>query len=247
MKKFIPLILLGVGIIAAFTAFLLIRGKSKDEEKEVKEETVLLNIPISERPVVSLTPTSDGHYLKMKIEKIEFDPKSMDYELVYQVPGGVPQGVPGSVDVEGKNEFEAELLLGSESSGKFRYDEGVEEGTLTFRFRNEEGQLLAKFGTDFRLKTGTKTLISPDEVIKIELEESSDEYFVLMNTIGVPDGFSGSIGHGPYGIFSSSEEVLPGIVEADFTGISYWNGESWQDAEDQKASNIGIFIGIASE
>ena len=43
-----------------------------------------MDVALPERPVVSLTPTIDGHYLNLKIEKIVIDAKSLDYELLYK-------------------------------------------------------------------------------------------------------------------------------------------------------------------
>lgn len=242
MKKFLPLILLFLGIAVLGVVFFVVKGgKSKDDQSKPKEEVALIDLSIDERPVVSLTPTSDGHYLNMKVEKIGFNPFSLDYELVYQVPGGVQQGVPGSVTLSGLDEFEAELLLGSESSGKFRYDEGVEEGKLTLSFRNEDGQLLIRFTTEFHLQSGTDLITSPDGMFTYQLEEESDEYFVTMNTVGLPEDYSGSLKDGPYGVFSSSEDDLPGTISIEGQ-VYYWGGDSWESLENNESSDIGIFL-----
>lgn len=242
MKKFLPLILLFLGIAVLGIAFFVVKGGKKEEvDDSQKEEVAILDLSLEERPLVSLTPTSDGHYLNMKVEKIDFNPFSLDYELVYQVPGGVQQGVPGSVTLDGVDEFEAELLLGSESSGKFRYDEGVEEGKLTLSFRNEDGQLLIRYTTDFHLQSNTDLLTSPDGKFTYQLEEESDEYFVTMNTVGLPDNFSGTIKEGPYGIFSSSEDELPGTVN-DISQVYYWSGKGWESLENNESSNVGIYL-----
>lgn len=243
MKKFLPLILLFFGIVVLVVVFFVVKGgKSDDTEISPKEEVALLDLSIDEKPMVSLTPTSDGHYLNFKVEKVSFDPFSLDYELVYQVPGGVQQGVPGSVNLDGKDEFEAELLLGSESSGKFRYDEGVEEGSITLSFRNEDGRLLIRFSTDFHLQSSTDLLTSSDGKFTYELEEESDDYFVTMNTVGLPGDYSGSIKDGPYGIFSSSADEVPGTVDENMGQVSYWTGDDWEKLDSNKASDIGIFL-----
>jgi hypothetical protein len=248
MKKFLPLILLFLGVVVLLIVFFVVKGKDKEPETLPKEEVALLDLSLEERPVVSLTPTSDGHYLYMKVEKITFDAFSMDYELVYQVPGGVQQGVPGSVNLKGENEFEAELLLGSESSGKYRYDEGVEEGTLSLRFRDEEGQLLARFTTEFHLQAGTDVLTSIDGKFKYELEEESGEFFVTMSTIGHPDSTLGDISTEVYGVFSSDEEALLGKAIIESTNLIYRWPDNRFDLESinpgNKMRDIGIFAGV---
>ena len=247
LKKYLPLILLFAGILILVGAFLFVRGR-KDKEAEVpEEETALLDVPIGERPVVSLTPTSDGHYLNLKVEKVSFEAFNLEYLLLYDVPGGSPQGVPGTLLLNGQGELEAELLLGSESSGKFRYDEGVEKGAITLRFRNEEGQLLAKFESEFHLQTSTELLISPDAVFKYELAEENDEFFVTMSSVGLPDGFEGEVDSGPYGIFTSSEDEVSGTVDAGFDNVYLWDGKEWKQLTDNSASDVGIFLGSSIE
>ena len=122
MKKFLPIFLFLIGILAvAGVYFFVIKGK-KEQPPTTSEESALIEVPLGERPIVSLTPTSDGHFLNLKIEKILASAASLDYELLYPVAGGRVQGVPGSVPLTGQKEIERKLLLGSESSGKFRYN-----------------------------------------------------------------------------------------------------------------------------
>lgn len=241
MKKFIPLILLGVGIIVVVFTFLVVRG-SKVKEEPTNEETALFNVPLNERPVVSLTPSSDGHYLNLKVEKIVIEAKTLEYELLYKVPQGVLQGVPGSISLQGKDSFETELLLGSESSGKFRYDEGVEEGTLTIRFRNNDGKLITKFVSDFHMQSETGELTSIDGSFKYIPKVKSKDFFVTMVTIGIPDDKPGEISSGPYGVFSSSGKSLSGKVEIDSGSVYQFTSNKWTSLLDGESSDIGIFV-----
>ncbi|MEK7550169.1 MAG: hypothetical protein AAB535_00075 [Patescibacteria group bacterium] len=153
MKKYLPLILLGVGLFVVVGAFVFVKNSRNNGEEE--EETVK-EIPVGERPLVSLIPTSDGHWLKLMIEKIKVSgATSLDYELLYSLPDGRTQGVPGTVKLDG-NDVTRDLLLGSESSGKFRYDEGVTGGTITIRFRDSKGKLIGKLSTQFTLTSPKK-------------------------------------------------------------------------------------------
>lgn len=209
LKKFWPVVMLVIGLLVlGGVYFFVIRGGN---ELPVEEEEVVAEIPLDMRPVVSLTPTSDGHYLNLLIKGIKLEAYTLDYELLYQTGEGATQGVPGSIKLDGKDSFESELLLGSESSGKFRYDAGVSEGTLTLRFRNEKGKLLGKLSTGFHLMTGTSELASLDNDFSYTLDGDEDEYYVVMETFG-PYALA-------YGVFGS-------------VSVSGTPGEGWERVGD---------------
>jgi len=206
MKKYLPFIFLGVGVLVLVLVFMFIKGKKTTETTD--DGGTLIEVAFPDRPFASLTPTVDGHYINLKIEKIKV-PKavSMDYELLYSLPDGRAQGVPGTADLKDQTVFERKLLLGSESSGKFRYDEGVEEGSLTIRFRDSKGKLLAKFSTKFHLQSDVSELASIDESFVYKFDKKPKGiFFVTMETFGLPSSSNiASVTAGPYGIFSSTE------------------------------------------
>jgi hypothetical protein len=208
IKKYLPLILLGVGVLVLILVFVVIKNKKSAVVVEEDTDTIV-EVPFSQRPFANLTPTSDGHYINLKIDKITL-PKvaSLDYELLYELPDGRTQGVPGTIDLKGETSFERKLLLGSESSGKFRYDEGVNGGSLTIRLRGSNGKLLAKFSTKWHLQSTDQELTSIDQNFTYKLEKKpKGMYFVTMETFGLMDSTVTSVASGPYGIFSS--ETLP--------------------------------------
>lgn len=242
IKKFLPLILLLLGIVVVVGAyFFVIRSKKKGDITE--DETSLIEVSLSDRPITSLTPSDDGHWLTLLVEKITIDAASLDYELLYKLPDGRTQGVPGSITLKGEDEIERELLLGSESSGKFRYDEGVEKGTLTLRFRNEKGKLIAKFSTEFALLSGISELASVDNDFTVSLNRRSSEYFVVMETFGVPKVPTSDVASGPYGVFSSVATIM-GTVEISSGALYKWSGSDWSSVSGE-TSGIGIFIGLS--
>lgn len=217
MKKYLPIIV-GVLVILVVIVGIIVKGKgnaSNDEEDSS-------NVPVlseAEWPAISLTPTnkpgvpgSEGHWLNFKVEKINVaKAASMDYLLVYNTSDGGQQGVPGKVELTGGN-IERMLLLGSESSGKYRYDAGVEQGTMTITFRNEDGKMLGKLTTDFHLQTGVKELSSVDGLFKYTLDKiAKDVFFVTMKTFAEPETTS-VIWQNGYGVFASDEEEYSGVV-----------------------------------
>ena len=206
MKKYLPIILFVVGILIVVLVFVFIKNKKTDNVTD--DNGTLVELAFPDRSFASLTPTIDGHYINLKIEKIKV-PKavSMDYELLYSLPDGRAQGVPGTAELKDIIVFERKLLLGSESNGKFRYDEGVEEGNLTGRFRDSKGKLLAKFSTKFHLQSNEAELTSVDTNFTYTLDKKPKGiYFITMETFGLPASSSvSSVTSGPYAVFASAE------------------------------------------
>ncbi len=212
MKKFLPLILLAVGALVFIGALVMVKGKKNTTVTPADtDDEVVAEIPFVERPFTTLTPTSDGHWLTLNIGDIKVkNAASIDYELLYKTKTGTTQGVPGTIKLDGGKIEERKLLLGSESSGKFRYDEGVADGTLTFRFRSDRGKLVGKLTTDFHLQTGTTSLTSKDGKFIFTLGKAAKVYFLTMNTFGLPSTVNKTAKEGPYGVFSSDKTVYAG-------------------------------------
>jgi hypothetical protein len=243
MKKYLPLIIFVFGLIVLVCVYFFVIKPSKKEATKEEVSDVLIEVGLNDRPVTSLTPTADGHWLNLKIDKIKIEAASLDYELLYELPDGRTQGVPGTINLNSQKVIERKLLLGSESSGKFRYDEGVKEGTLTLRFRNDKGKMIARFTTKFRLLSSTRDLSSLDSNLTVALEKINKSFFVVMETFGLPDGFSGTVASGPYGLFSSSETALKGQVSMGSNVVYTYSGSSWVKAE--SSFEPGIFVGAS--
>ncbi|KKR62633.1 MAG: hypothetical protein UU02_C0043G0007, partial [Candidatus Woesebacteria bacterium GW2011_GWA1_40_43] len=146
---------------------------------------------------------SDGHWLNFKVEKINVSgAASMDYLMVYSTSDGGQQGVPGTVKLTDTS-IERMLLLGSESSGKFRYDAGVEQGTMTITFRDGNGKMIGKLTTDFHLQSGVTELTSVDGIFKYTLDKiAKNVYFVTMKTYKEPS-VAPVVWQNGYGVFAS--------------------------------------------
>lgn len=209
MKKFLPIAVIGIVILAGIVAF-AVKGKVGSTNTEKDDSANVPVLPESQWPAVSLTPTDNpsvsgslGHWLNFKIEKINVtNAVSVDYLMVYNTSDGGQQGVPGTVKLTG-GDIERKLLLGSESSGKFRYDAGVETGTMTITFRDAKGKSLGKLTTDFHLQSNITDLTSTDGVFKYQLDKlAKNVYFVTMKTFLKP-GTAPVIWQNGYGVFAS--------------------------------------------
>lgn len=237
MKKILPIIIIFLGIGIAVGIFLFVKSKSSIDEVPDTEDTIPV-IAIEKRPVLSLRPSEDGHWLKLKIEKISIDAATMDYELTYKVLDGRTQGVPGTVKLTTKADIEKDLLLGSESSGKYRYDEGVDQGKIVLRFRDTQGKLLAKFETEFTFQSNVDQITTLSGNYKFD-KLGKGVFYVTMDSVGFPGEFSGKV-EKAFGIFSSSTEGNSGTFGLD--NIHFFNGEKWIELNENKSSDIGFFI-----
>ena len=207
-KKYLPLILLAVGLLLVGGVFFFMNNRKVSDLP--RNEEGLMEVPFEKRPAVSLIPKEDGHYLKLRVERFEvaeFD--SMDYLLLYNTKDEVTQGVPGSEKVKGTDIFEADLLLGSESSGNFRYDEGVETGSIEISFRDSDGELVAKFDSDFHMQKGTDDeLTSVDGSFSKSFGDLPDDVnFVTMELIGDLKNHKAFHKEGDYVVFSSDPNI----------------------------------------
>lgn len=252
LKKFIPVVLLLAGVLVLVFAFLVVKKpKPAVEEEEVGdgEEEALMQLPLEKLPVVSLTPSADGHYLKLRIDKMGVEgAETLDFELLYEVPGDrPPQGIPGTnIKIQGKESFETDLLLGSESSGHLRYDEGVERGSITLKFRDAEGKLLIKLTSEFHLQSAVNELTSIDGRFRYRFEKiPKKDFFVVMKTLGIPGELPEGVKvkAGPYGVFSSLDKGLTGEIQFEDSGkVFRYDGEALTEIQDSKSSGFGIFF-----
>lgn len=242
LKKYLPVFLLIVGLVVFAVVFVI--SKNKPQTGSILDsDTKLTEIPIDKRPSISLIPIKEARFLKLSIEKMDLRASVLDYELLYDVSGGVTQGVPGSVNIKGLSSFETEILLGSESSGKFRYDEGVEQGTITLRFRDEKGKLIAKFTSDFRIFRDAKELKSPDGNLNLIFNKPVKDTLVVMHTIGSKSKLPDNFAYGPYGVFSeNSLELSADVSVADASKIYYESGSYKEITKPAKFNTPAVFV-----
>lgn len=263
MKKNL-LIIVGVLIVT-----ILLGGFFWSRRKEVKPEVGpiptpegrLIETPLEERPYVTLTPSKDGHWLTLSIEGIK-DGKTLEYELIYNTASGVMQGSTNTVELEGESFYTKEILLGTESRGHYRYDEGVTQGTLTLRFRSDEG--VRKFVSDFHLQQADAKLTSIDGNFSFSGKFSPNTFYLTMLTVGLPGEVEREVLGGPYGIFTTGGETIKdGVVtlalteESPTAKLFSWTGTDWQEENegfeiDGKVVSAGVdklttFVAVASE
>lgn len=231
------LILAGGLVIILIAVVGLMNFRNRTNTVETEEENIP-ELPVHQRPFTMLTPTEDGHYLNLVVDKINVPGAAMmEYELFYGTAEGINQGIPGRVTLP-QNKIDRPLLLGSESSGKFRYDQGVDDGTLTLKFRDVDGKFIGKVKTTWRLYSDTDKLSSDDGKLVYTLDEISSDFFIVMETFGLPMSYDGQVMSGPYGVFSSSNDQLPGTLNSEF---ARFDGDTWTETS-AASSDLGVFV-----
>lgn len=256
MKKILPILAIVVfGLALIIGSFLFLRKKSASTFPAEEQEGTLIETPLTERPYVTLVPRADGREFTLEIARIG-NAKTVEYELVY-LSGGLSRGAIGSVDIKGETEISRKLLLGTCSRNVCKYDEDVEEGTLTLRFRSPEGT--RKFVADFHLQKGDDELTSADGRFKLESQFPSGVFYITMSTIGLPGEIEGEAVSGPYGVFTSGAEVIKGGrlslgIPGEEVKLYSWTGKAWKElteieVEDQtisaSVSQLATFVAVA--
>ncbi|HUS52325.1 MAG TPA: hypothetical protein VMX77_02560 [Candidatus Bathyarchaeia archaeon] len=233
MKKPLPIIIaiiVFLVFIGGFFWYLKGRGSGGTALPTPTPEGKLIETALEERPYVTLTPSQDGHWLTLKIERIRHG-DSLEYELIYNTASGVPQGSTNAVELKGEDSYTKKILLGTESRGNYRYDEGVTQGTLTLRFRSDEG--VRKFITEFYLHQGEEELTSVDNRFSLNGQPQSSDFYLVMSTVGLPGDFEEEVVAGPYEVFSSATkpiknaQVTLALEETGEASLYSWGGKDW--------------------
>ncbi len=90
-----------------------------------------------EGPYAVLTPRNDGNALVVSIRRISgYD--LFSYSVAYTDSTGIPRGAGDEetwIPLNGKSDFEQEILFGTCSKNVCKYDEGVENGTLVLHLK----------------------------------------------------------------------------------------------------------------
>jgi hypothetical protein len=248
MNKTILVIATGVLAIVGIFGFIYVRSRPVETEEVVEVEEMVPELPFDQRPVITLTPRSDGHWLKLSISGLSRIPgaTTMDFDFKYEVPGKPDQGTSARlVKLSGLTVYERDILLGSESSGKFRYDEGVERGTISVKFRDSSRKLVGGVTTDFRLYGANTTteLSSKDGSFTYKLTTMPKKgYFVVIPTVGMPEGLEG-VSTSPMGVFASESAVkYPGVV--NYSSSKRYSGGKWEEVKSSNSPDLGIFTDL---
>ena len=243
MNKLLPVIitvvvLLGVGFGGFFAYKQFSKPPVEVSEEEAEETTKELGV--EDKPYTALIPGASCEYT-LSLDNISKSPESIEYEIIYKNEEGVTQGASGTIKPAGAVDATKKLLFGTESSGHRRCDKGVSGGTITLRYRNDEGKLEAKMETPFSIAENEPELTLKDK-LTVELSGKVIGKTVAMGTFGIPGKAPGKVTEGPYGVFTNAKSSLSGTVKITGSGTLYtWDGSAW-DKVTGKTSDLEALI-----
>ncbi|MBU1085074.1 MAG: hypothetical protein ABIJ43_01710 [Candidatus Beckwithbacteria bacterium] len=240
LKILIPVFI----VLAILGGVIFFKNKNKKEEAPKQIETRKIEqinkLALKDRPFVTLTPRSDGKEVTLSVDKVT-NATTAEYELEYQTDTLI-QGVFGTLDFNDKDmPLSKDLLFGSCSKGKCRYDEGVIGGSLTMRFDGGDEPYTLK--SDFNLqnmvdKKGVFTSKDLRATLDVGTSLSSSAFVLIAHTMGLPDEVKETVMAGPYAFLSATSPVLKNTIvtfksNQDLTGakILFWDGNAWEELE----------------
>lgn len=144
MNKKILIIVLFLVIVAAAGGYFVLSNNKSSKPQEVTEQSQEEVIPTIAPSELGFTVDvrSDKKAVKFSLENIK-DISSVDYEISYLAKGNIPRGAIGHVEVkEGASTLESNYIdLGSCSSGKCKYDEGVTSVKVILKINKTDGKV----------------------------------------------------------------------------------------------------------
>ncbi len=238
------LFICGVGILLSGCS---LKGKTSDMEEEPKPKL----IETADLPFVKLIPRSDRHRLDIGIYNIKAP--RVDYQILYTavIKGNSVERGAGGRDIKlTGNELvrngDKAVVFGSESSGKFKYDEGVENGSIEITYRNASGKSTGRAQTDWHLQDSKETneFTSHDSKFKFVPSGKTKGIYLTMHTLGLPMALDGKVISGPYLISSSESVKQSGAISFKLDGTQNTklemydeSSKSWKEIASSQSGN----------
>ena len=248
MKKYLKFIIPGVILLIGLSWLFWPAKKTKTETQAPAKKMEEINkIVLSDRPFVTLTPRENGKEVKLMIDRVK-DAAAVEYEMEYQAASLI-QGVFGTIDfTQEPAPVSKDLLFGSCSKGKCRYDEGVTGGGVTLRFDGGSAPYALK--SDFNLQQmfdRQGKFVSRDSKATLDVGTKGlpdKTYVIVAGTMGLPAEVDGEVLAGPYAFLAAASPVLKAATltiqsKDDLTGakLMMWNGKSYTELKSTLADS----------
>ncbi len=121
-------------------------------------------LPVEKQPKVEMTFSADAHFVTVNLTNL--NAAQMEYNLIYDAlikKVRNQTGVNDTQDVAGKTSYTKKQLLGSESSGKFTYHEGIKNATMELILRDAQGRSIFNATYPFEVTAGKTITLTPSE------------------------------------------------------------------------------------
>ncbi|MEK7513443.1 MAG: hypothetical protein AAB580_00965, partial [Patescibacteria group bacterium] len=212
MKPYLKYIIPAIIIVLIVGIYIYKKPKNTETTKPASRKVEQINqLALKDRPFVTLTPRSDGKEVTLGIDKVTNATK-VEYEMEYQADNLI-QGVFGNIDfTQEPTPVAKNLLFGSCSKGKCRYDENVSGGSLTLRF--DGGSEAYTLKSDFNLQNmfdRQGVFTSKDIKATLDVGKSglpSATYLIISGTMGLPAPVDGEVLAGPYAFLAADKQTL---------------------------------------
>ncbi len=240
-KKYLPWLVILLVVAGGIFGYLNYRREPAEEEiatdqkKRIQEP--VNQIPVSERPYLTITPEADGHNVTLSVKSLKLPATEVEYELEYQA-GSLLQGAFGQFSLD-KLPTKERILLGSCSAGgACSYHEDVKGGSLLTRFTGSEDSYTLKSRWKYLINAQGETSFSSQDA-KFQLESSAlarQSYLIIFNTAGYPEGLESTPVAEIYSLTTASPLTGSGqlSIRAEEEGelvIMGYDGQNWQEFE----------------
>ncbi len=229
-------------ILLAVTIPIIVINKRKDNKevtttpklKKTKITEPVNIIDVKERPYLYITPSSDNHYISIKVADVKKEASNLDYELEYQ-SGSLLQGVFGSMDLNKLPATTKQLLGSCSAGGACTYHTDVTGGYITTRFQGNQAYALKSEWKYIENKEKETQLSSRDAKFQLSSDELSKvRLAIITNSPGYPEKLSGKLVSEVYALQTSTKLTGKGTLsirtkETGDLAILGWNGQKWQE------------------
>ncbi len=210
-------------------------------KNRVREEINVL--PVADRPVVTLDPTSDGRSVVLTISQLKKEASTAEYELEYQA-GTLLQGAFGQLNLS-PLPAQTKILLGSCSAG----------GACTYHKEVKGGKLLTRYQgvNNYTLKSDWRYIENTDKSTQFSSQDAKFQLSgpglagvntaIVFNAPGYPDGLSGEPVADIYGLSPATpikgQLTISIRLNTDQTAkLAYFDGQSWSYSTGSVADKI---------
>jgi hypothetical protein len=192
-------------------------------------------IPVSERPYVSLEPLPAQRSIQITLHDLKKPADAAEYEIEYQ-SGTQIQGAIGQIEL-GDLPSTTEILLGSCSAGgACTYHEDVSGGSLKLNFSGEDDYALEQDWAYIENTDRSDTFSSREDTFTIAGDELSRVSGIIYQSPGFPD-LEGSFEAVSNAYAVRLDRDVAGDLTVSFPGaedattIVGWDGDAWIEFE----------------